>query len=69
MSRRTISDQIMEWNAGALPDAPGSAGPLAWREVRLNLLLLLALTAVVDRAARGGHATLLAIRETIRQVR
>jgi hypothetical protein len=47
MSRRTISDQIMEWSAGALPDTAGSAGPLAWRQVRLNMLPLLASSALV----------------------
>ncbi len=47
MSRRTISDQITEWSAGALPGTAGSAGPPAWRQVRLDPLPLLASSAVV----------------------
>ena len=47
MSRMTIPDRIMEWNDGTLPDLASDAGPLAWRQLRLNLPLLLALSAVV----------------------
>ena len=47
MSRMTIPDRIMEWNAGALPDPASDVGPLAWRKLRLNLPLLLVLSAVV----------------------
>ena len=47
LSRRTISDRILEWSADALPDPPSVPGPLAWRQIRLNILLLLALSVVV----------------------
>ena len=47
MSRRTISDRIMEWSAGALTDTAGDPGPLAWRQIRLNLPPLVALSALV----------------------
>ena len=51
MSREAISERIMEWNAGALPDIASDGGPLAWRQIRLNLLLLLGLSAAVAVAA------------------
>jgi hypothetical protein len=47
MSRKAISERITEWNAGALPDIASNGGPLAWRQIRLNLILLLGLSAVV----------------------
>lgn len=47
MSRQTISDRIKAWNADALPDTASEVGPLAWRQIRLNLSILLALSAIV----------------------
>jgi len=47
MSRKAISERITEWNAGALPDIASNGGPLAWRQIRLNLMLLLGPSAVV----------------------
>lgn len=45
LSRTTISERIIEWNADAL-EAEGDARPLAWRQIRLNLLLLLVVSAL-----------------------
>ena len=45
LSRTTISQRIIEWNADA-PDIEGDAGPLAWRQIRLNLPLLIATSAL-----------------------
>ena len=45
LSRTTISQRIIEWNADA-PDIEGDAGPLAWRQIRLNLPLLISTSAL-----------------------
>lgn len=47
LSRATIPGRIMEWNDGAPPDAASDPRPLAWRQLRLNLPVLLILSAVV----------------------
>jgi hypothetical protein len=47
LSRMTIPGQIMEWNDGALPGIASDVAPLAWRQLRLNLLPLLALSTAV----------------------
>lgn len=51
LSRMTTPDRIMEWNDGTLPGTASCAGPLAWRQIRLNLLVLLALSTVAAAEA------------------
>lgn len=46
LSRSTISERMIEWNADALPDIAGDTRPLARRQIRLNLPLLLGLSVL-----------------------